>query len=90
MPQPEPVIEQLTWSGLFADAEVAKNDVEDVLDIDSASESAERTGGDAQLLGQQLLALGHWPSQGAAQGGERVLKSATMALAGDERQFARR
>ena len=37
---------------LFADAEVAKNHVQDILDIDPAGEAAERAGGEAQLLGQ--------------------------------------
>ena len=75
---------------LLADAEVAENDVQDVLDINSASESAERRSGGAQLFGQQILALGQWPSQRASQGGESIFKNAAVALAGDEAGFARR
>ena len=43
---------------LFADAEVAEDHVQDVLDIDPAGEAPERAGGDAQLLGQQILTAG--------------------------------
>lgn len=45
-------------SSLFADAEIAENHVEDVLYIDPAGEPPEGAGGDAQLLGQQILACG--------------------------------
>ncbi len=44
---------------LFADAEVAENHVQNILDIDPAGEPPERAGGDPQLLGQQILAAGH-------------------------------
>lgn len=42
-------------SGLFADAKVAENDVQHVLDVDAAGEAAERRGRGPQLLGQQVL-----------------------------------
>jgi len=39
---------------LLADAEVAEDDVEHVLDADPAGDAAERAGGEAQVLGRQL------------------------------------
>lgn len=42
-------------AGLFADAEVAKDHVQDILDVDAAGEAPERAGGDPQLFGQQLF-----------------------------------
>lgn len=48
-----------TWgAGLFADAEVAENHVQDILDVDPAGEPPQRPGSEAQLLGQQILAAG--------------------------------
>jgi hypothetical protein len=38
--------------GLFADAEIAENHVQDVLDVDPASEPPQRSRSEAQLLGQ--------------------------------------
>ena len=43
---------------VFADAEVAEDHVQNVLDVDPAGQPAERVRGDAQLLGQQILAGG--------------------------------
>ena len=45
---------------LFADAEVAENHIQDLLDIDPTGEAPERAGGDPQLLGQQILMAGHF------------------------------
>jgi hypothetical protein len=41
---------------LFADAEVAEDHVQDILDVHSPRQAAKRTSGEAQLLGQQILA----------------------------------
>ena len=43
---------------LFADAEVAEDHVQDVLDVDPAGQAAERLAGEPQLLGQQIFAAG--------------------------------
>ena len=43
-------------ASLFADAEVAEDHVQNILDIDPAGQPPERMGGDAQLFGQQILA----------------------------------
>ena len=40
----------------FTDAEVAEDDVEDVLDVDPAGQPAERGGRNPQFLGDELLA----------------------------------
>ena len=50
---------------LFADAEIAEDDVENVLDIDAAGQTSERLAGGAQLLGQQILAAGTAPARAA-------------------------
>jgi hypothetical protein len=39
----------------FTNTKIAKDDVQNILDIDSASESAERRRSRAQFLGDQLL-----------------------------------
>ena len=39
----------------FTNTEIAKDDVQNILDIDSAGESAKRRRGRAQFLGDQLL-----------------------------------
>jgi hypothetical protein len=44
--------------GSLADAEIAEDDVEDVLDVDAAGETAQRLRRPAQLLGQEVLAAG--------------------------------
>ena len=72
---------------LFADAEVAENHVQDVLDIDPAGEPPERPGGDAQLLGQQILAAGQLGRQRPPQGRQGVLQGPPVALAGHQRRL---
>ena len=72
---------------LFADAEVAENHVQDVLDIDPAGQAPERAGGDAQLLGQQILAAGHVAALGPAQGGQDLLERMPVAFAGHQRRL---
>ena len=76
--------------GLFADAKVAENHVQDVLDIDPAGQPAERAGGDPQLLGQQILAAGHFASLRPLQGRQYLLKRAPVAFAGHQRRFGPR
>ena len=46
----------------FTNTEIAKDHVQNILDIDSASESAERRRSRAQVLGDQLLAVGMIPA----------------------------
>src|SRR5665213_41704 len=77
----------LLWIRLFADAEVAEDHVQDVLDIDPASEASERPGGDAQFLGQQILTGRHLARLGAAESGHHLLERAAVARAGDDRLF---
>ena len=54
---------------LLADAKVAEDYVEHVLDINPAGQSRQGAGGEPQFLGQKILTLGHWPSRGASKGG---------------------
>lgn len=70
---------------LFADAEVAENDVQDVLDVDPPGKPAERTGGKPQLLGQQILLGGNVRRLRPAQGGQGLLERMAVAFAGDQR-----
>jgi hypothetical protein len=70
---------------LFADAKIAEDDVENVLDIDASGQPAERLTGGAQLLGQQIFAAGK--CERALQSGERILQSAAVALAGEQSRF---
>ena len=46
-----------------------------------------RAGGDAQLLGQQILAAGELRAQRPPQGRQGVLQGAPVALAGDQRRL---
>jgi len=74
-------------SDLLSDTEVPEDNVENILDIDSPGEPAERARSQAELLGQQVFALGHWPSRCAGQGGESVVERPAMAGAGDQCGF---
>jgi hypothetical protein len=42
----------------FTNTKIAKDDVQNILDVDSASESAKRCRGRSQFLGDQLLVVG--------------------------------
>ena len=69
---------------LFADAKVAENHVQDILDIDPAGQPAKRAGGDAQLLGQQVLAAGHIAALSPLQGGQDLLQRPPVPFAGNQ------
>ena len=71
--------------GSFADAEVAEDHVQDVLDIDPAGQPPQRAGGDAELFGQQILAAGERGLASPPQGRQGILQGAPMPLAGDQR-----
>ena len=78
-----------SWRGgrLFADAEVAEDHVQDVLDVDPAGKPPQRPGSDAQLLSQQILAAGHIGRQGPAQGFQGVFQRPPMALPRHQRRL---
>jgi len=72
---------------LLADTEIAEDHVEHVLDIDPAGQAGQRPGGEAKLLGQEIFALGHWPSRRAAEGGAGVFERLPVPGAGDKAGF---
>ena len=69
---------------LLANTEVAKDHVEDILDIDPAGEAAESARGTMQFLRQEVFALGHWPSHRPAQRREGFFEGAAVTGAGDQ------
>ena len=69
---------------LLANTEVAKDHVEDILDVDPAGEAAESTRGTMQFLRQEVFALGHWPSHRPAQRREGFLEGTAVTGAGDQ------
>jgi hypothetical protein len=42
---------------LLSDTEIAKNNVQDVLDVDPAGEPSERAGGQPQFFGNEVIAF---------------------------------
>ena len=72
---------------LFADAEIAENRVQDILDIDPSGQAAERASGDAQLFGQQVLAAGEAGPQRPPQGSQCLLQRAAVAFPRYQRRF---
>src|SRR5262245_61677263 len=48
--------ETLGSGNLFADAEISKNHIQDVFDIDPSGKAAKGVSGDSQFFGQQILA----------------------------------
>lgn len=77
----------LRLPGLLTDAEIAKDHVEDVFDINPAGEAAQRAGGETQFFGEQILALGDWPTGGSLKSGEGVFQCPPMPRPGDQRRF---
>ena len=69
---------------LLADTEISEDHVEDIFDVDAAGEAAKRLRSQAQLLGQQILALGHWPTGGPAERGDHVFQRPPVAGTGDQ------
>ena len=74
----------------FADAEIAEDHVENVLDVDPAGQPAERPGGQPQFLGHQLLAPDGPSAQRAFERADGLLQRPALPLAGDERRFGSR
>src|SRR5579859_6973471 len=66
---------------LFADAEVAEDDVEQILHIDAAGDAAERPGGEAKVLGGEL---GKCRRVVAPERRHAFLERGAMARAGDQ------
>ena len=66
---------------LFADAEIAENDVQNVLDIDPAGQAAQRLGGKPEFLGDDILAAVLAFGQGAREGVAREFQRFSLALA---------
>ena len=60
----------------FTNTKIAKDDVQNILDIDSASESAERRRSRAQFLGDQLLIGSHDPAANARSSAATVSSNA--------------
>ena len=72
---------------LFADAEIAENHVQDVLDVDPAGEPPQGASGDAQLFGQQILMTGEPRRQRPLQRRQGILQRTAVALARHQRRL---
>ena len=74
------------YSRLLPDAEVPENDVQNILDVDPASQPPERSRREPKFLGDDVLAaaLGERPAQ--RLGG--LAQQHAMPLAGDQRGLA--
>src|SRR5579862_3416506 len=68
------------------DAEIAEDDVEEVLDVDPAGDAAQGAGGEAEVFGGEL---GERRGVVAAECRETFLERGAMARAGDERRAGR-
>ena len=71
---------------LFADAEVAENHVQNILDIDPAGQTAQGTGREPQLLGQQILTAGDlaaWARRRAARTSSSAWRWRTLVTSAD-------
>ena len=79
---------RLRSTDLFADAEDAENDVQDVLDIDSSSESAQRRRSGAQLLSDQFLRTAAANFQGTVQHGDCARQGLPMPAPGHQHRLA--
>ena len=66
----------------LADAEVAENDVENILHVNTASEPPERAGGETELLGEDVLAAAF--SDRARERPGRFLQEEPLTLARDK------
>ena len=73
------------FNGLFTNAEIAENHVEDILNVNSASESAKRARRQSQFFGHQLLATS---SRGAHESRRCLFERAAMPFSRDQRGFA--
>ena len=80
-------VSQYSTMSLLTDTEIAEDHVEHVLDIDPAGQAGQRPGGEAKFLGQEIFALGHWPSRRAAQGGAGIFERLPVPGAGDKAGF---
>src|ERR1044072_9320491 len=70
----------------FPDAEIAKDHIQHVLDVDAARQPAKRAGSQPQLLGDQLLLV---RLERASERVDSMLQCSTMALARDDDRFTR-
>ena len=70
----------------FPDAEIAKDHIQHVLDVDAARQPAKRAGSQPQLLGDQLLLI---RLERASERVDSMLQCSTMALARDDDRFTR-
>ena len=73
----------------FTNTKIAKDDVQNILDIDSASESAQRRRGRAQVLGDQLLTVGVIPDQRAIKRRHGFLQRVAVPGTRDDGRFGR-
>ena len=69
---------------LFADAEIAKNHLQNVLDIDSAGQAAQGLGGEPQLLGDDVLPTTRAFGQGPGEGLVRDFQRFPMPFTADQ------
>ena len=68
----------------FPDAEVAEDDVQNVLDVDPAGQAAESVGGNAEFLSEEVFGKRRL---GTGKGGASVLKGEPLSGARDERRL---
>ena len=69
---------------LFADTEIAENHVKNVLDIDAASHPAQRPGGQAQLLGDQIVFADQIIAQSPTESLLGIRQRMAVAFAADQ------
>ena len=68
----------------FSDTEITENNLEHVLDIDAPGKPSEGTGGQPQLLGDQLFLVCR---KRAPERFDRLLQCNTVPLTGDDDRF---
>ena len=73
----------------FTNTKIAKDDVQNILDIDSASESAQRRCSRTQVLGDQLLTVGVIPNHRAIKRRHGFLQRVAVPGTGDDGRFGR-
>ena len=71
-------------NALFTNAEVAKNNVQNIFDVDASSQPAEGPPGESQFLGDDILASWRRLAQGSVESAQRALQG--VAVAGPRHQ----
>ncbi len=72
----------------FPDAELPEDHVQQILDVDPAGQPAQRAGGEAELLGDDVLAAARPLGQRAVERGLRLDQETPVAFPADQRRLA--